>query len=192
MGDHKRRFKRWHGKQTGRRKYLVDLILEQIVPRFEQEGFCWHRDFAGGDIQQVANSTIPLQRREGSFWPTVEIIFDRRNRPAFQVNFALLPPNCRRWTENGWKDVSQIEAALVDGPAVFYLCGTNRWTTNLFGYLYFSLFPKRRLRSDVASLAELLPELFAVLNSGELEMKTDDSEPTSTWRLLMAIPGKYT
>jgi hypothetical protein len=191
MSEHKRRFKRWHASKSSKMKYLVDLILAEIVPCFEREGFQWYPDFAGGDIQQVANSCIPLQRRDGRFWPTVEIAFDRRDRPTFYLNFAMLPPNCRRWTKDGWVDVTQSEAALVDGPAVYFVCGTNRWSRNGFGYLYFSLVPKRRLRKDVAALAKLLPELFRVFESGELEMKTDAPDPSSAFRLLTVIPGKY-
>ena len=191
MGNHRRRFKRWHANQPSKTKYLAELVLAEIVPRFERERFRWYPDFAGGDIQQVANSCIPLQRREGKFWPTVEIAFDRRARPAFYVNFAILPPNCRRWTEEGWVDVTQLEAALVDGPAVYFIRGTSRWSRNRFGYLYFSLFPKRRLRTDVAVVVGHLPELFRVFDRGELEMKSDTPESTSAFDLLTTFPGKY-
>lgn len=191
MSDHKRRFNRWHANCPGTTKYLADRILAQVVPCFEREGFRWYADFAGGDIQQVANNCIPLQRRDGDFWPTVEIAFDRRYRPAFYLNFALLPPNCRRWTKEGWVDIPQSEAALVDGPAVYYLRGTSRWSRNGFGYRYFSLLPKRRLRKDVAVLIGLLPALFRVLDSGELEMKADSPDSTVAFDLLTAVPGKY-
>lgn len=191
MSDHKRRFKRWHTRSTGNTRFLVDLILTEIVPCFEQQGFVWYSDFAGGDIQQVANSSIPLQRREGEFWPTVEISFDQRNRPAFSVNFAVLPPNCRRWTANGWADVAQAEAALVDGIAVFYLHGSSRWSQNGFGYRYFSLLPKRRLKRDVAQLAERLPGLFRLLDSRELEMKAETADSNSAFGLLFVVQNKY-
>jgi len=191
MSDHKRRFKRWHASQRSKTKYLVDLVLAEIVPGFEREGFQWYADFAGGDIQQVANNCIPLQRRDGEFWPTAEIAFDKRGRPTCYLNFAVLPPNCKRWTKEGWLDVTQSEAALVDGPAVYCALGTSRLSRNGFGYRYFSLLPKRRLRKDIADLAKLLPELFRVFDSGELEMKTDAPDSTSAFALLSVFPGKY-
>jgi hypothetical protein len=191
MGDHTRRFKRWHANTSGKTRYLADLVLAEIVPRFEREGFRWYAEFAGGDTQQVANNSIPLQRRNGNSWPTIEIAFDTRDRPAFSLNFAMLPPNCRRWTKEGWVEVNQSEAALVDGPSVYYVRGASRWSQNGFGYLYFSVLPKRRLRKDVAALAKVLPELFRVFDSGELEMKTDELDPASPFRLLSVVPGKY-
>lgn len=191
MSDQRRRFKRWHATRPKKVRYLADLILAEIVPLFERQRFVWHPDYAGGDIQQVANSCIPLQRREGDFWPTVEIAFDQRDRPAFYLNFALQPPNCRRWTRDGWADVAQSEAALVDGYAVYRVNGTNRLGPGRFGYLYFSLSPRRRLRKDVAVLARRLPEIFRVFDSGELERATNAPKSTAGFDLTAVFAGKY-
>lgn len=191
MSDQRRRFKRWRATRPNRVQYLADLILAEIVPLFEQERFVWYPDYAGGDIQQVSNSCIPLQRREGEFWPTVEIAFDRRDRPSFYLDFALQPPNCRRYTKDGWEAVAQSDAALVDGYAIFRAKGTNWLAPDRFGYLYLSLWPRRRLRKDVAVMARRLPEIFRVFDSGELERATDTPKTAEGYNLMFVGLGKY-
>lgn len=191
MGNHKQRFKRWHAKLPNRTRYLADLILTEVVPLFEGQGFRWYEDYAGGDIQQVANHSIPLQRRAGDFWPTVEISFDKRKRSELRVNFAVLPPDCRRWTEDGWVAVSQSEAALVDGNAMFCMRGRSRLHPLGFGYRYFSPQPKRLLKKDVAFVVEQLPELFQLFDSGELNRKTELPDTASAFCLTSIMPGKY-
>jgi len=49
------------------------------------------QDYAGADLCFIGANSIGIQRREGTNWPTVEIQFDRRSRPSFNIIFAALP-----------------------------------------------------------------------------------------------------
>jgi hypothetical protein len=108
-----------------------------------------------------------LQRRSGPEWPTVEIQFDKRGRPALGVNFAMLPEICHRQTEDGPKEIPRIEANVVEGLAFFTLCKGRRTNFDCdFGYRGFVLRPKRKLDGEIAALKSRLPWLFNILEQG--------------------------
>jgi len=93
------------------------------VPKFEERGFKWYPDYAGGDPTQVGANTIPLQRRSGPAWPTVEIRFDKYLRPFFHVDFTMLPPMCKRLTEDGSvESIPREKANVAQGLGCFCLC----------------------------------------------------------------------
>src|SRR5205823_7167615 len=103
-----------------------------------------------------------------SEWPTVEIVFDKRSRPALGVNFAMLPEVCCRETEHGTEKIPRLEANVVEGPAFFILCKGQ--STNFdcgFGYRGFALRPRSKLDGEVAILGSLLPWLFSVFEKGD-------------------------
>lgn len=142
MADHRRRFERWRAKLPVHTRYLVDQVLARIVPEFEARGFKWYDDFAGDDPKEVGYDEIPLQRREGEQWPTVQISFDKRARPAFFVGFSLLPAVCRRWginEQNPWAEVEVLRerAIIVYAPAYFRLCkGKHKSLDCEFGHAF--------------------------------------------------------
>ena len=141
---------------------------DEIVPAFQAQDFNRFRDYAGGSTFAVGPNCIPLQRRSGSEWPTVEILFDKRNRPALGVTFALLPEYCRRWslTEHRWMEIPRTEANVVEGPASFALCkGHGGYNNGNFGYYYWALYPRRKLCKEVGSLKSLLPWLFDLFDN---------------------------
>lgn len=94
--DHRKNFEARRQRLPDITKYLIDLVMTRILPRFEERGFVWYPDFAGGRPINIGSNEIPLQRRQGENWPTVQIRFDRRDRPCFSVDFAVLPPTCRQ------------------------------------------------------------------------------------------------
>jgi hypothetical protein len=147
---------------------LVDQVLDRVVPEFEKRGFVWYPDFAGGDATQIGANDIPLQRRSGKDWPTVQIMFNKRLRPGLSVDFAALPPVCVRWLVKGGVINIDRKAALVfEGPAYFALCkGRRRNYDCNFGYYWFSLFPHRRINREIASLLALLSHLFDLFDKG--------------------------
>jgi hypothetical protein len=123
MSDHRKRFERWKKKLPKSTRYLVDLVLTRIVPKFEERGFKWYPDYAGGDPTQVGANTILLQRRSGPAWPTVEIMFDKYLRPFFHVDFTMLPPMCKRLTEDGSvESIPREKANVAQGLGCFRLC----------------------------------------------------------------------
>jgi hypothetical protein len=171
MADHRRRFDRWRNKLPKYTRYLVDQVVARIVPEFEARGFKWYSDFAGGDPTEVAPHEIPLQRRVGQQWPTVQMRFAKRAQPYFSIDFALFPPICRRWgtDEDPWKaiEVPREQAIVEYAPAYFMLCkGKHKNLDGQFGYSWLSLFPRRRLDAEVSEAAALLPVLFDLFEKG--------------------------
>ena len=167
LADHRKRFERWRAKLPKNTAYLVDQVLTRIVPEFEARGFVWHPDFAGGDPTQIGANEISLQRRSGENWPTVQIPFDKRFWPNFHVDFAVLPPICKRWTTGGYVDIPREKAIVVEAPASFALCkGRKRNFDCQYGYNWFALFPRRYLDGEIAHLRALLPEVFDLFDRG--------------------------
>jgi hypothetical protein len=142
--------------------------VNEVVPIFQAAGFDRPADYAANDSFAIGPNCIPLQRRAGEKWPTVEILFDKRSRPAFGVTFAALPKICRRYTADGnTVDIIRIKAAVVEGPAYFSLCkGHQGYNDCNFGYYCFSVSPQNKLRREVDLFISLLPWLFGVLDRG--------------------------
>lgn len=191
MADHRQRFERWGSKLPAHTRYLVDQVLAHIVPEFDARGFKWYSDFAAGNVHEVASHEIPLQRREGEKWPTVQIRFDKGGRPFFFIGFAMLPLVCRRWgtAEDPWAavDVPRQKAIDAYAPAYFRLCkGKRKSNDSLFGYVWMTLFPRRKLDSEVEKAVALLPVLFNLFEEGIPEVwLTSEYGPVSQHVLLM-------
>ncbi len=125
--------------------------MTKILPRFEERGFVWYPDFAGGRPIYIGSNEIPLQRRQGENWPTVQIRFEKRSRPWFSIDFGNLPPVCR---ELGQNPIPREMATVIHAPAYFMLCK---------GELAF--FPKRFLSSEVDKAVALLPVMFDLFDN---------------------------
>lgn len=166
MSDHRKRFDRWRQKLPKNTTYFVDQVLTRIVPEFESRGFVWYPDYAGGDAMQIGANEIPLQRRSGEEWPTVQISFDKRFRPFLGLDFATLPPVCTRWMDGDVVNIPQEKALVFEGLAYFGLCKRSNLNYCNFGYIWFSLFPQRRIDKEIDSLLSLLPYLFDLFDQG--------------------------
>lgn len=175
--NHKHRFLRWYKTISDNRSYLVDLVLSEIVPQFESSGFTWYENYAGGNVDAIAGSSIPLQRRQGDYWPTVEIQFLRGSCVSFRFYIALLPERCIAFTESGFKEIPRESACVSGGQAYFY---SDTGTAYGYGYSWFTLFPKYRLRKEVMRASYFVKELIKLFEEkvldGEIEYKGDLSE----------------
>lgn len=166
-GDQLKRFDRWRQRLPKNSNYLAGLVIDEVVPLLRERGFERFPDYAGESAFAVGPNCIPLQRRTGPEWPTVEFLFDKRCRPTFGVTFAMLPEICCRQTEQGPIEISRLQASVVEGFAYFALCKGQQSNFDCsFGYRGFVLRPKRRLDSEVAVLTSLLPWLFDKLDQG--------------------------
>lgn len=166
MADHHKRFARWRRGLAEPTSYLVSLVVDVIVPEFQSRDFVWYADYAGGDSKEIASNTIPLQRRRGEDWPTVQIHFSDRARPWFTVYFAELPERCRRL---GGDSVPREQAIVPYAPAYFMLCkGESRNLDGQFGYHWFSLRPRWRIDREVQKASRLIPTLFDLFDDGVL------------------------
>jgi hypothetical protein len=166
--DQIKRFERWRRKLPKNTAHLVSLVLDEVVPIFQARGFDRFHDYAAGSTFAVGPNCIPLQRRSGRDWPTVEISFHKRRAPILGVHFAMLPEICHRisLTEHRRVEIPRAEANVVEGPAFFSLCkGTSRNYAN-FGYRWFSPMPKYTLRREIDTLKTLLPWLFDLFDRG--------------------------
>lgn len=192
MTGHRRRFERWRAKLPVYTRYLVDQVLERIVPEFEARGFKWYDDFAGGDPKMVAHNEIPLQRRDGDEWPTVQIQFDNRARPAFSIDFSMLPIICHDMLGS----IPRERAIVNCAPAYFGLRkGKNKNLDGEFGHRFsgvnyffflpmliagligrdlgstikdirFIVSPRRFLDAEMREAQALLPDLFDLFDRG--------------------------
>lgn len=164
MADHRKRFEHWRSRLPAHTAYLVEGVLTRLLPELEARSFAWHRDYAGGDAKEIAAHTLPLQRREGEEWPTVEIHFANRAHPWFSVYFAALPAVCRR---PGKEPVPREKAIVVYAPAWFRLCkGESRGLDGQFGYHWFALRPRGRLDAELDKALRLLPVVFDLFDRG--------------------------
>lgn len=145
-------------------RYLVDRVLTEIVPPLQAKGLQWWDDYAGGDPQEIGANTIPLQQRTAEVWPTVELAFSNRGHPAFMLDFAALPPICRRY---GLDPVPREQATVTCAPGYFTLCkGSRRNFDCQFGYRWISVAPYRRIDREINLAIALLPQLLDILDSG--------------------------
>jgi hypothetical protein len=175
-------------------RYLVDQVVAHIVPMFEARGFQWPDGYAGGIPAEIGHNEIPLQRREGESWPTVQIKFDKRARPRFHIEFAAFPPICRRMF--GTEEIPREKAIVAYAPAHFLLCrGKYKSMDGEFGHsislanvllffpmlvsglidrdlhytvndIRFAVAPTRFLDSEVSEAVALLPILFDLFDQG--------------------------
>ena len=166
MADHKKRFKKWQKELPGTTDYLVNLVETVILPIFEEKGFVWYSDFAGGDSNQIGANDIPLQKRNNNdLWPTVQIWFDKRKIPYCHVNFSLLPKNCHRLTASGQVEIDREVALVYEGNEYFSLCkGENKNYDCQFGSNSFFM-QRKKIKSDINVLKELLIEIFDFFDS---------------------------
>jgi hypothetical protein len=167
--DQIKRFERWRRTLPKNTAYLVSLVVDKVVPLFEARGFDRFRDYAAGSTFAVGPNCIPLQRRSGAEWPTVEILFHKRGAPCLGVTFGVLPEICHRLSlaEHRWIEIPRADASVVEGTAFFSLCkGSGRNFDRNFGYRWLSLSPKRKLDKEIETLISLLPWLFDLFDRG--------------------------
>ncbi|MEO6840593.1 MAG: hypothetical protein ABI192_07490 [Bradyrhizobium sp.] len=159
-----KRFDRWRGRLPIRTAKLVQKVVDELVPLYERAGLQRYEDYAGGDLRSVGSNCIPLQRREGPNWPTVEIQFDRRRRPNFNIVFAELPETCTRRSVSSITKISRLEANVVEGDASFVLCkGSKKNFDCTFGITGITLFRDSKINHDLSlalSRSKNLVELF--------------------------------
>ena len=162
-------FERWRKKLPHNTAYLTDLVLSEIVPVFESKGFGRFLDYAGGSSYAVGANTIPLQRRSGQEWPTVEINFDKRKRPALGITFAMLPEICHRYLPDGKTiRIPRIEANVVEGSAFFSLCkGQGKNYDGNFGAYWSGVWRSESyFQKEIGAMMVLLPWLFDLFDRG--------------------------
>ncbi|WP_157278056.1 hypothetical protein [Methyloversatilis thermotolerans] len=167
--DHKQRFMGWRKRMPEKTRYLVDRVLERVVPEFERHGFVWNPEF------QAGANVLPLQKSEGENWPTVELIFIPTG-PFFKINFSALPVFCQSPQE---QDIPRSRAGVIAGPLSMTLHRgvwedqkDSEFGFNFLPLLFFS--PVRFMRyqfdwrkflnSEVDAAAALLPYLFDIFD----------------------------
>ena len=181
--DHKKRFAGWRRRMPRKTtQYLVDQVVARIVPEFERHGFVWYPDFAGNDPQEIGANEIPLQRREGEEWPTVQVTFLKGVwGPRFSIAFSSLPEVCKNPVRSA---IPRDKAIAVYGPAYFDLRRGvwNDHRDSEFGFNWAPLLlptPAKLLRliryllnwrkfldSEVDAALALLPLLFDIFDRG--------------------------
>jgi hypothetical protein len=172
------RFESWRRRVSPHTRYLADLLLERALPAFEAQGFQRLAEYGRKGVSYTG--LIPLQRQSGEYWPTVQLRFHDAGRPAFYVEAAALPPICNGYVGTGFVNIDRGQALVTEGRASFYLRRRNRGAMNQFGYAWFALLPRAKLRREVNVLLERLPVLFRAFDAGELAIH-DSAKPLPEW-----------
>jgi hypothetical protein len=166
--DHIASFERWSKHLPAQTRDWVNLLLSEIVPLFTTRGFARHPDYAGGRVDGAGSDVIALQRRIGPVWPTVEIDFFYPRLPLCRVSFAELPEICRSLRPQGGTykllEVPRIEANVMEGRGVFWLCRSPRRID--FGHGRFVMNHERKLIAESAELKKLVTWLLTVFDTG--------------------------
>jgi hypothetical protein len=174
--NHKQRFDGWRKRTNLKTQYLVDQVLKRIVPEFEKQGFVWYPDFGGINTHGIGPNIIPLQRRHGERWPTVELYFYKEVlSPKFRIEFCELPEFCKNPQE---RCIQRIDSTVGSAPGRFYLT-RGRWDDardSVFGIETFLMFGPRAIRylfnyrtfldSEIEDLLRILPILFEIFDKG--------------------------
>ena len=164
MPDQLKHFERWRRRLPENTAFFVNLIETEVVPLFLARGYSRHSNYPG-----KAN-WLPLQRRSGEEWPTVELQFGHRGRPFVRLDFSCLPEPCRTLDRAGFRDIPRIKACVVDAPAFFSLCkGRSRINDTVFGdasIFLWTIWLKQKLRNEVAELKSLSEWLIEFLDQG--------------------------
>lgn len=178
LTGHRKRFFGWKKRMPAKTQYLIDQVLNRVVPEFEKHGFIWYPDFADNNPQEIGANEIPLQKRQGDSWPTVQIYFVPKG-PFFRFHFSALPAFCRNPVRN---NIPRQQAIVFYGPASFELlrgASTGRQLDSIFGIdIFFFLFFgfsrlvryvlnwRKFLDSEVDAAIALLPILFDIFDRG--------------------------
>jgi len=168
--NHKKRFMGWRKRMPKKTQYLVNQVLERIVPEFERHGFLWYPDF------QVGANVLPLQKREGLEWPTVEIRFVPKG-PFFRIEFSALPEQCEDMSQ---KQIQREYANLACAPVWLFLCRKNSSGDASSGFGFVGILPtvilspfnaikylkdwRKFFDSEVDAAVGLLPKLFEIFD----------------------------
>jgi hypothetical protein len=167
MGDPISRFCRWRERLPVRTAKLVQKVLDELVPLYESAGLQQYSNYAGSDLRSIGSNTIALQRRVGINWPTVEIQFDRRNRPSFNIVFAELPETCTRRTLSSIMQIERMEANVVEGGSSFVLCkGFRKNFDCTFGVAGITFFPDSKTDHDFSLALSRSKSLIELFGSG--------------------------
>ena len=164
MGNVKNNFERWRRKLPEDTAFLIDQVLEKVIPDFEAQGFAWHEDYAGGRFSEVGASTIPLQRRLKEEWPTVVIDFGERGQPWFSVYFGII--QSVNYRLDG-KVYHREHAIVCYAPAYFFLKKNDKPGSGMFGLTHgWHYDPKKKIESEIAECRKLLPIVFGLFDNG--------------------------
>jgi hypothetical protein len=165
--DLEERFDRWRERLPLRTTKLVQKVFDELVPLYESAGLQRHKDYAGADPRSIGSNCIPLQRRAGTNWPTVEIQFDRRSRPNFNIVFAELPETCVRRNLSSVTKINRMEANVAEGEINFLLCkGSKKSFDCTFGVAGIVLFPDSRIDRDFSLALSRSKSLIELFGSG--------------------------
>lgn len=184
MANHKKRFELWRNKAPKNTAYLINQVLERVIPKFEEKGFIWNANYASGDNAQIGANEIPLQKQSEPEWPTVHIRFHKCYSPWFDIYFSELPLICKRLTTSGYVDIDREKAIVIEGPAYFSL-RKGKYSDNrdgefgysgplvlisspfsLFSHIQYMVSAERFLGTQVDEVLSLLPELFDLFDNG--------------------------
>jgi hypothetical protein len=148
---HRGRFKRWFNLQPPKSKYLIDQIVDRLVPIIEQRGFLWQDLFNFADDEPVFAYCLN---------------FRRENRPLREsIDFTF--------NNSGWPYVS-CDLHRVDESGKWYRADVVRWQTDYYRAKHFGIFWRSidrryaRLARDVDWLIAIVPQMIAYIDRGEI------------------------
>lgn len=148
---HRARLKRWFNLQPPKSKYLIDHVVERLVPVIEQYEFLWQDIYNLEDGESVFAYDIHF-RRDG-----------RHFREC--INFSF--------NSGGWPYIS-CDLHRVDESGKWYRADVVRHQTDYYRAKHFGIFWRSidrrysRLARDVDWLIAIVPQMIAYIDHGEI------------------------
>ena len=84
--QHKARFERWKNKLHPSSRFLIDLVLDQIVPIVVDRGYIWVGRGYDGDDSLVTAQEIRFEKIDKSFIYCLLVNFEKYGSARFQIH----------------------------------------------------------------------------------------------------------
>lgn len=159
---HKKIFGAWFSRLPIKTKWLVNAVVEKIVPHLEARGFVWVDSPWGKDAVEQ-NHCIPLVRAGIGYIDVVYIVFLPNKRPLFTISF-------RRWKD---EEIANKERWF---PHYLTKFKGDHYYKKLFGFGWYDIFvTESRCTRLVNRMLKLLLQMDDCLERGIAGLNVTES-----------------
>lgn len=148
---HRARLKKWMNLRPPKCRYLIDQVVDRLVPELERQGFFWQDVFNCELDQPVFVEYIHFRRENRPLKESINISFDSRDWPNVGCDL-------HRVDESGvWKRADVVRYQ------------TDYYRAKQFGIFWRSIDRRfSRLAKDVDWLIAIVPQMIAFIDHGEV------------------------
>lgn len=132
-------------------RYLIDEVVDRLVPLLEQHGFLWQEVYRNDPEQTVFAFGICLKRAESPKHESINIQFDKNGKPRVTCDLHRLDQ------AGGWRRADVVRYQ------------TDYYRAKQFGIFWRSIDRRfSRLAKDVDQLISIVPQMIAYIDHGEV------------------------